>query len=662
MQFKKNMTALMTALLLITTLFTNYVTAFAVEETETTYTAAPKQIVCTPHGDLKTQVGFAWVTEQNGSTAKAQVMRKEAGDTWESAITYTGTAGNIDKWRWHKVTVTGLSPDTTYVYRVGDETYWSEACEFTTAPEDGSDETYTFIQVNDTQASNLAGFQAGQEAMEKAIERFPDFKFISHGGDAVSSGGNEYQWATYFDTTKNVLRKTVYAGVIGNHENENYNTDTPPRYQYRFNYDVADTATASRGMYYSFDYGNTHFTVLHGKDFRDPDQITWLKYDLAKNSKRWNIVLIHQGLYSNGPHSMEDNIIKARNVFAPILNDQFNVDMIFQAHEHIYSRTYPIRYSQPLTNTPVLTNQTVDGLTGVTLWENPKGTVHQLNNACGKKVNEPNPNAETKWFVPVNGALAFQPHKPTYAGVTVTENEIVNSAYYIDGGAETLIESQGIRKTTPQVNPPRNVTRTYENGSLKIAWDAPEAQTDQTVEQYVVYDDNNAFTTKNATYFVSADGQKSVSIPMSESVYDNTNFVVKAIGMHSVSNEGILEFATDPDNPKTSLWIKSVSDSKNRVYENLKNGITEGSYATIVNNKASQVKVVCVVSTYDTNNQLVGFYPLGSLDIEAGSSANIDLPLLDTTRAKQLKLSAYVNSVDPLKPGGSPLILNKTTE
>lgn len=653
MLFRKTMSALAAFFVLMVSL-PNPEPAFAAA-----YTAQPSQIVCTPYGDLRTQVGLAWVTDQSGTAAKAQVMAKDAGGSWEEANTYTGEAGDIDSWRWHKVTVTGLRPDTAYVYRVGDGITWSDTREFTTAPDAGGGEPFTFLQVNDTQASELNGFLAGQKALEKAAARFSDFRFVVHGGDTVSSGGNEDQWEMYFDTTKNVLGKTVYAGVMGNHENENYNTEITPRYPYRFHYKVPDYATRDSGMYYSFDYGNAHFTVLHGKAFRDAKQIDWLKYDLAKNSKKWNIILIHQPLYSNGSHATEENIISARNVFAPVLIDQFGVDMIFQAHEHTYSRTYPIRGSQPLTDTPVVENQTVAGLTGVSLWDNPAGTVHQLNNACGLKYYDLNEKAETKWFVPVNGKLCYQPYLPTYAGVTVTENEIVNAAYYVDGDREVLIESQGIRKTTPQVNPPRDVKRSYANGSMTLTWEASDPQTDQAVQQYVVYDENNAFTTKNATYFVQAKDAKTVTIPMTEMVYANTNFVVKAIGQHSVSEAGFMEVSSDPENPKTSLWVKSVCDSRNQVYAGLDNGIAAGSYAVVVNNKPTQVSAVCTAALYDSGQKLIGIYQLGSHEIGAGEAARISLPAIDAGGAAQMKILAYVDSADPPRPGGLPLVLNK---
>ena len=65
-----------------------------------TYGNAPEQIVCTPHGDLKTQVGLNWVTGKNNSAAIVQAAPKPAGD-FAAAKQYTGEEGDIDNWRWH---------------------------------------------------------------------------------------------------------------------------------------------------------------------------------------------------------------------------------------------------------------------------------------------------------------------------------------------------------------------------------------------------------------------------------------------------------------------------------------------------------------------------------------------------------------------------------
>lgn len=513
-----------------------------------TYSAIPEQIVCTPYGDLKTQVGLAWVTSKNGSLAKAQVVEK-TGSTpnFASANEYTGDAGDIDNWRWHKVVVTGLKPETTYQYRVGDDSNWSNIGEFTTAPDTENVGSFTFIQVNDPQGTSASDYSAWGAALTRATNRFSDYKFIAHAGDHVNDGQLEDQWQWYFSYSQSIFSKSIFAGASGNHDVYAGN-----RYFYRFNYNMPTSAPTTSGTYYSFDYANTHFTVINAQAYADTLQTEWIRYDIAKNSKKWNIVLIHNPLYTNADHYAEVNV---RNTFNAILNDQMGVDIIFAGHDHIYNRTYPILNNEPVTDGTYLTNQTVAGIQNVSLWDNPTGTVNYLNNACGTKFYNFNTNANSKWFVPLPFAGnkgGYQPYLATYAGVTVTENEIINSAYYTNGSTDTIIESTGIRKTTPMINPPKNVKKTFSGNTLTITWDVPTEQADNAVKQYVVYDENNAYTIKNKTYFVSSGAvNKSVKIPMSEEMYNSnsTNFVVKAIGTHSISEIGTYSEDSDISEP-----------------------------------------------------------------------------------------------------------------
>lgn len=511
MKIKKIISLLLTAAIIMAV---SAVPVFAA-----TYSSTPEQIVCTPHGDMKTQVGLNWVTAKNNSAAIVQAAPKPAGD-FAAAKQYTGEAGDIDNWRWHKVVVDGLNPGTTYQYRVGDGTVWSETREFTTAPETLPEGGFTFLDVNDPQASNATGYAAWGTALSRAVNKFPDFRFITHGGDHVNNGDNEDQWQMFFSSSQSVFGKTIFAGTTGNHDAMNGN-----RYSYRFNYKMPTTAPVNQGMYYSFDYGNTHIIDINAQAYNDTLQTEWIKYDLVKNAKRWNIVMIHNPLYTNGDHYAEVNV---RNKYNAILNDQIGVDVIFAGHDHIYNRTYPILNNAPLSDTLMENNMFV----------NPAGTVNYVNNACGTKFYNLNTNADTKWFAPINGKAAYQPYKATFSGVTVTDTELINEVYTTDGTSETLLEKSGIKKTLPDMNPPQKVRRSFSGNIMTLSWEAPEEQEGQSVQRYVIYDENNAFTTQNKTYFVEADATKQISVAMKEDVYNKTNFVVKAIGQHSVSEAG----------------------------------------------------------------------------------------------------------------------------
>ncbi len=536
MRFKKMAAIFMAAVIWAVISIPAGETAFAA-----TYSDVPEQIVCSPHGDLKTQVGFAWVTRKNNSAAMVQVVEK-TGATPDFAAgnvkTYQGEAGDIDNWRWHKAVASGLQPNTTYQYRVGDGTNWSDTGEFTTAPdtEDAIDGGFSFLQVNDPQGTSISGYTAWSTALERAAETFPNYKFIVHGGDHVDNGSDENQWQWFFKTAQSTLSKSIFASATGNHD-----AYTGNRFAYRFPYQMPTDSPTTMGMYYSFDYANAHFTVINAQAVSDSKQMDWVKYDIAKNSKKWNIVIIHNPLYTNADHYAEVDI---RNQFESVLNDMLGVDMIFAGHDHIYNRTYPILNNAPIPGSALLTNQTVAGQTGVSLWDNPVGTLNQVNNACGTKFYNLNVNADTKWFVPLpfaGGAYGYQPGQPTFAGVTVTENEIVNTVYTVNGSNQTLLESSGIRKDRQQVNPPKNVKETYDpdRRRLTITWEAPDAQTDsrQEAQRFVVYDENNAY---NSFYTRFLTGH-SVTLSIPQDIYEKTNFVIKTVGVHSFSEAASMQ-------------------------------------------------------------------------------------------------------------------------
>lgn len=517
--------------------------------TAATYENIPQEVVCTPHGDLKTQVGFSWITSQNNSDSIVDIIERTGPiPNFDGAMRFNAnngaaTAGDREgaSWRWHKIIATGLKPGTRYQYRVGDGTNWSDMGEFTTAPETMPEEGFTFLQVNDPQASIEKNFYVWGYAMDQARESFLDYKFILLGGDHVDVAAEADQWEMFFDKAQPVISKAIFAGAVGNHDvrQESYNNDES-LLPYRFNYLMQPEATFEYGPYYSFDYGNAHFIILNTdallvSDEDKDNQVKWLKYDFAKNAKKWNIVMLHRSLYTNGP---QYNDTKARNILSELLYDVLGIDIVFGGHDHTYNRTYPILNGAPVTDSAILKNQTVGKMTGVTLWDNPIGTVNQLNNSVGTKFYALKSN-DLKWFVPLDaagGATLYQPNLATYAGVTVTENEIVNSAYYTDGADSTLIERQGIRKTTPKINPPKNVVKTFNEGakSVTLTWTAPDVQSNQSLKQYVVYDKNNAYE-KNWTYFTT---ETSVTISLGDTNYNDTDFVVKSIGVHSVSDEG----------------------------------------------------------------------------------------------------------------------------
>jgi hypothetical protein len=98
--------------------------------------------------------------------------------------------------------------------------------------------------------------------------------------------------------------------------------------------------------WYSFDYGNAHFVVLNdsaGNTLVEGAQRDWLRQDLMAVDRArtpWVFSVHHKPPYSCSTNHGSD--IPLRNAWQP-LYDEFEVDVVFNGHDHDYERSRPIR-------------------------------------------------------------------------------------------------------------------------------------------------------------------------------------------------------------------------------------------------------------------------------------------------------------------------------
>ncbi|MEN7973940.1 MAG: metallophosphoesterase, partial [Verrucomicrobiota bacterium] len=156
----------------------------------------------------------------------------------------------------------------------------------------------------------------------------PEFQSITlHTGDWVQNGNRETDWANYiFDpyyaNTHEFQANMPLNGTRGNHE------DSGVLFEKYFPYPYEPD-----GMYWSFDYGPAHITVIdeYTKFCPGYPQNTWLENDLASSSKKWKFIVLHEPGWSVG-----QNNAYVQQCIQP-LAVKYGVDVIFNGHNHCYA-------------------------------------------------------------------------------------------------------------------------------------------------------------------------------------------------------------------------------------------------------------------------------------------------------------------------------------
>ena len=225
----------------------------------------------------------------------------------------------------HAIRITGLLPDHFYWYRVrvpGGAV--SPVFRTRTFPVAGSD--VSFFVFGDCGTGSSA-----QIRVANLVQSW-DWDLGLLPGDIVYPDGQVSGFDPYFFTPYGAtLRSTPFFPVIGNHD---YHTSSGQPYLDAF---YLPTANSGSERWYSFDHGNVHFIGLDSNN-TSGTQTAWLRSDLAAaraNDAGWIFVTLHHPGYSSGHHGRSQWVYQN---WCPIF-EEFEVDAVFQGHDHIYERT-----------------------------------------------------------------------------------------------------------------------------------------------------------------------------------------------------------------------------------------------------------------------------------------------------------------------------------
>lgn len=300
----------------------------------------------------------------------------------------------------HHARLTGLAPDTDYVYAAVHDGAGLELGTIRTAPRGRA--PFTFTSFGDQATPTLgrldgAGFRSDNLGSPAAgdittgVERIaPLFNLVN--GDlcyANLSQDRVRTWSDWFANNGRSARYRPWMPAAGNHENERGNGPIGyGAYQAYFALPDAGVDPALRGLWYAFTAGAVRVISLNNDDVCYQDggnsyvrgysggaQRAWLETELraarADAAIDWIVVCMHQVAISTAERANGADL-GIRESWLPLF-DQYGVDLVVCGHEHHYERSHPVRGQQPTdTRTPIPTQTATDVL------DTGQGTVHMV--------------------------------------------------------------------------------------------------------------------------------------------------------------------------------------------------------------------------------------------------------------------------------------------
>jgi Calcineurin-like phosphoesterase len=109
----------------------------------------------------------------------------------------------------------------------------------------------------------------------------------------------------------------------------------------------------------------------------DQEQYQFVLDDLKKTNQNknieWIFVMFHKPMYSSISKQLEEYIIREK--YEEIF-DRYNVDLVIQGHNHIYSRTLPLTVNKQQISEPIIDQNNANSNSNNSIFRNPNGIIY----------------------------------------------------------------------------------------------------------------------------------------------------------------------------------------------------------------------------------------------------------------------------------------------
>ncbi len=293
---------------------------------------------------------------QNASSNSIQIIWKtiEPADSvveYGATASLSSSASSAEIGTNHVVTLSSLSPDTLYHYRIssgsGTNRAFGTTNQFRTFKASGD---VSFAVFGDSGLGGLDQYAIAEQVRKAA----PDV--VLHVGDVIYPGFlPSLADARCLSIYRPQMQSVPYFFAVGNHD---LDADTNALLQTFY---LPTNSLAGTEHYYSFDHGDAHFAVLfvpflYQFDFKWGDlQYQWLTNDLAHSTKPWKFIFLHHSVASSAEHRLDDyngngiaDETDLKQILIPVAA-RYGVSLVFSGHDHVFERTIPTNGVQFIT-------------------------------------------------------------------------------------------------------------------------------------------------------------------------------------------------------------------------------------------------------------------------------------------------------------------------
>ena len=317
----------------------------------------------------------------------------------------------------HRVSVAGLTPGTTYVYRVGDSEkgFWSREAAFTVPDENGP---LTLLMFSGFAPSNTAAAEAFAYTLGAAADAHPDAAAVLLGGPCVLNGADDGQYSAVINAAAGTLSALPQLYVTGP-------SDGADAVNVRKHYTLSD----GQGTVYSYDIGNVHIAVpdtnrLDADGTLPLSQVLWLREDLDASAAMWKLVVI------NAPAVSGDSAATPLSRQITDICESMDVDLLLETGAKAVYRSHMIKNGKYL---PIgdKTDRLIGGRTYSAL---TNGGVAVLAGGTAGADYEPAVPDKTRF------AAAVTQTAPVYTALTFYENDVALDTWAVstDGTREQV--------------------------------------------------------------------------------------------------------------------------------------------------------------------------------------------------------------------------------